>query len=372
MTVSTHAYTATVLGEDIPLDIVGGSITMSATSAPHVAGDLTVTAKSDLLDHIDPRDNSIRIRIEADAVVGAVSQSRYFDLGLRDREVSQSDGTVTLSLASDEALLNDYAPLTDVDLLTYATSLRSLVERVLSTAIPGADLEASPSIDHAFSGYEDDAFTWKAGQSALNFLAPLVQAAGFRLVCDERRAWTLRDEDYIAPGVLSIRYAINMIDGTESISRDTGLWHDAAVTRYRWVNGAGETLEQIDAYALTTPYSRLLLIEKDTPYPGAGFSAYAVRRAQYRGREVTATAVADWRVQPEMYAQIVLNGAPTQTGAIDSVTFDLDQDRMTVATRTVDTPPLAWVLGPDELVWDDIEPTLTWADITAWADLEDI
>ncbi len=94
---------------------------------------------------------------------------------------------------------------------------------------------------------------------------------------------------------------------------------------------------QVDAYALTTPYTRLQLFERDTPYPGSGFSEYAVRRTQQRGREIEAHAVSDWRVTTEQSLTIYLDDEPTQTGNSQSVTFDLSNDEMTVSARTTDT-----------------------------------
>jgi hypothetical protein len=187
-----------------------------------------------------------------------------------------------------------------------------------------------------------DAFVWRAGESAMEFLAPLVQVAGYRLVCDETRTWTLRDEHFIAPGDLTIFYGINMIDGDDLRSRDSDLWFDAAVVNYRWTAG-GVALTAVDAYALTPGYSRLRTFERVTPYPGPGFAQYSVRRAQGRGRDVTVVAVADWRARAEQPVRVVLEGAPTQTGQTQSVAFDLDRDEMTVNTRTSDTPSSAWI-----------------------------
>lgn len=269
-----------------------------------------------------------------------IGRARRFDLGIRARPVRQRDASVQLSLASDEALLADYAPLADDDTpLTLVDSLRDVVDYVLDKAL-GTTLDASPSIDYDFTGtgYDDDAFTWRAGQSGIDFLQPLVQAAGFRLVCDENRDWTLRDENYVVAPAISIRYGVNLNDGTDIIDRDAGLWCDACVVRYTWNNAAGDTLEEVDSYALSTPYTRLRLIERDTPYPGDGFAAYVVRRSQFRGREVEATSAADWAAKAEQYVSIVLDGAPTQTGVVEKIEYDIAGDRMTVRSRTVDTP----------------------------------
>lgn len=67
---------------------------------------------------------------------------RVFDLALRTRKVDHKRGTIRLELASDEALLQDHAPLvTDRTPRTYEASLRAIVDYVLGVVIPGAQLE---------------------------------------------------------------------------------------------------------------------------------------------------------------------------------------------------------------------------------------
>ena len=210
---------------------------------------------------------------------------------------------------------------------------------------------ASTSTRTPIRDVDKESLTWKAGQSAMDFLKPLVQVAGFRLVCDENRKWTLRDEDFRAAETLSIRHGVGMIEGSYSISRDADLWYDAALIRYVWTDLQGMRREAVDYHALTTPYIKLRTFEKDTPYPGPGLAQYLVRRAQGRGREVTASAVADWRARAEQPVEIVLENAPIQLGTVDEVTFDLGQRTMTVTTRTTDTPASAWDLIPAGSSW---------------------
>lgn len=204
----------------------------------------------------------------------------------------------------------------------------------------------------AYSGRHADVerlpelFTWRAGQSALDFLHPLLQSQGLRLVCDETRKWTLRDETYEAPGNLSLRAGINVIEAEEDISRDGGFWFDARTTRYKWTDENGLQQERVDTYALTPSYSRMTLLELSSPYPGPGRSEYAVRRAQGIGREVTVETVSDWSVLAEQPVSVVLENAPTGLGKTQSVAYDLGTDRMTVTTRTVDTPAGAINLLP--------------------------
>lgn len=197
---------------------------------------------------------------------------------------------------------------------------------------------SSPSTRKPVIERTPDLFTWKAGVSALAFLAPLIQAQGFRLVCDSQRRWTLRDEAYETPGSLTLRMPVNLIQASETISRDAGVWRDAHATRYRWTDPDGIQQERVDAYALTTPHTLLTLLDVNAVYPGPGRSEYIVRRAQGVGREVTVRAVSQWSADAEQPLQVGLEGAPTQVGKVQSVTFNLSDDTMTVTARTTDTP----------------------------------
>lgn len=556
--ISQHVYEAVLIGEpDQSLGVQRGRITLDAGRAPHVESNLDIAIPSfgAAVLGLDPRLNA-RVRIVVDATFPTAVQHREFDLGVRNREVRHADAILSVTLASDEALLNDYAPLVDDETpFSLASSLRDVIDYVLGVAIPGAALEpgttdadvtpywrlenlvldpsvtslahyanggnahnlalagafpwhgtsylswqsiaagnsfvdiatqnsirrgstytlsayftgtgrqnfvrmnvldangavlqrfdsvtvtlgsgwnrisvtgtvthpAAASLDvfaagvasaanqyfdvdgimlteghrlvpfflgsttdtdtyaYEFTGDTNasasvrepvierapESLTWRAGVPAYEFLNPLVQAAGLRLVCNENREWSLRDEEYRSPGSMSIRHAVNLIDATDSIARDSGIWFDARVTRYLWTDDTGLEQERTDAYALTVPYTQLTTLEIEAPYPGPGRSEYAVRRAQGRGREVTASCVADWRAQTDMPMTVVLDGTPILTGISQTVEYDLGTDRVTVTMRAVDTPPLAWVLGPDDLTWDDVTPTLAWASMTDWSD----
>lgn len=557
MTISTHVYAA-YLDPAVPLSLAAGSITLDAGRRPHVQGTLTIAVPAlSVLAALDPRlSPAPRIVVDVFATFPWGTQSRSFDLTLRDRTVNLADATVTLVVASDEALLTDYAPLEDDPTpLNYQASLRGLVGYVLGKVVPGAVLapgadvpvpaladssnlirnprvgtnstdwqwtatsggltpsrqttggpagsptymaylsnagvftnnpeifiadtavsittgkqyvlsvalggatgrqlildavcfdasgnitgfipavtatmlaggawsrlvtapfEAYPNTsrirvraravqvggseyinvtawrlseatgdltadglyldgdtadttqyDYAWAqtahasistrkvkvdAATPDALIWDAGQDAMSFLAPLVQVAGLRLVCDEQRVWTLRAETYDAGGALEVRHAVNLIDGEDKISRDSEDWFDAAVVVYSWTDRSGVRQTRTDFYALTPSYTRLRRFERATAYPGPGFAEYAVRRAQGRGREVTVTTVADWAARAEQGITAVLEGAPTQTGRTNVVTFSFDTDEMTITSRTIDTAPGAWVLLPAGQKWTD-------------------
>lgn len=544
MTESTHVYSAVVLGANLPLSIKGGSITLDEARAPHVDARLTIPIPAAAtLAALDTRlSPPPRIRITATATFATTTDQRVFDLTLRDRDVDHARGEVTLALASDEALLGDYAPLADdLGAFDVQSSLRAVVNYVLGKAAPGAALQpggndvdvmvytdatnlipdpritdlgafgsvfncsrdydtaipgalgtvpmngirlsapttadsffaiggdvggirlgmqggrtytfsmrgqvisaiggagtnarrlaaywrvgtgpyqsalspqisasvgqssrvsvtftvpegateifiraflggtsgaitwghprlsvtdkrpgadntapfsgatpetagyryawtgasdASPSTRVALIDRSPEVLLWTAGRDALAFLSPIVQSFGRRLVCDEQRQWTLRDETYTASGGVSIRHGVNLIDASDKVSREDETWFDAAIVVWRWTDRDRVQQTAIDSYALPGA-TRARRFEFNRPYPGPGFAAYAVRRAQGRGREVSATAVADWRARAEQPVQIVVDVAPIQTGRSSRVAFDLDRDEMTVLTRSIDTP----------------------------------
>lgn len=200
------------------------------------------------------------------------------------------------------------------------------------------DTGESASTRTALVDRPKDALLWRAGVSAYDFLLPLFQTAGLRLVCDESRDWTLRNADYLAAGSVQIRYGVNRIHSTDTISRSDDTYFDAAITTYRWRDRNGTTQQRTDSYALNDPYTRATTFEFDTAYPGPGFSQYAVERAQGRGRTVEASKVSDWTVAAEQACSFVLDGAPIQTGKTDRVVFDLDLDEVSITARTIDTP----------------------------------
>ncbi len=138
MTVTAPSLSATVGG--VPLAPRGGEVSFDTLRAPHVSCSLEVPLGATLA-ALDPRQSPPpRVVIN--------SAGRVFDLTVRDRTVDHVSGVVGVELASDEALLSDYAPLVD-DESAYAFqgSLRGVVNYVLGKVIPGAALEASPAVD---------------------------------------------------------------------------------------------------------------------------------------------------------------------------------------------------------------------------------
>jgi hypothetical protein len=151
---------ATINAVDYP--IRDGDIRLEETWSPY--GAATIIAPFDdpaAVAAIDPRAGQ-RVTITAavdGSYVGGVwtpAGSRIFNLGIRSREIDYESRTCTVTCATDEALLQDYAALT-VDKSTRANqaSLRAVVNTVLGKVIPGAQLEATPANDANVTAYWD-------------------------------------------------------------------------------------------------------------------------------------------------------------------------------------------------------------------------
>lgn len=101
-----------------------------------------------------PSVEETRTRLPDAPPVWLPDAARPFDLGLRERTVDHAAKTVALTLASDEALLMDYAPLTvDTGAWPLQASLRGIVNYVLGKVIPGATLAATPAVDADVTAY---------------------------------------------------------------------------------------------------------------------------------------------------------------------------------------------------------------------------
>lgn len=180
-TLSEHAYTAWLLGPggDIPLswgEGAPGDVTLDASAIPHVQGSITIAVEDAmLLEQLDPRD-SRRVAISVIASHPNATRSRTFDLGVRVASPDRAGGTVTLTLASDEALLGDYAQLVDdAAPRQHEASLRAVCDYVLgkigAQLEPGAldaDVTAYWSLTNLVSNpsIEINADGWTAGANA--------------------------------------------------------------------------------------------------------------------------------------------------------------------------------------------------------------
>lgn len=139
MTTQSFAPESVATVDATDVGVARGSTTLDAAAVPYASAELVLPLlEDDLLDWLDPRAGGRRVPHTAGlAGVG----SRSFDLGLRGRRVDHEAKSVTLTLASDEALLMDYRTLVaDNGARAHETSLRAVCDYVLGKI--GASLEA--------------------------------------------------------------------------------------------------------------------------------------------------------------------------------------------------------------------------------------
>lgn len=370
MTISLHSIEAYVNGVT-PLDVISASITIDEGWAPYCQASIEIPFDASLLTALDPRIGG-RIKIYAvqsygvsellsvlsttfgggtiATVTGAwtgdtlsdISEAyftpynasgvnynyrRSFDLTLRSRTIDPDASTISLELSSDEALLQDYALVDTVPYVPTFFNVRQITSETLNrigkVLIPGV---ADGTID-------PDAAEWVPGQTAWDYLQPLIQSVGLRLYADEHRNWYLIESDAVNPGLVELQATGTIVGASDSISRDDNLWFDAVVITYRWTNSLGETILAYDT-AAADPFSKVAHFEYESAYPGPGGAQAILDRAQTRGRVNEVSAVSDYRVTPTTACEVTLPALPLQSGTVSAVTWNYPDDEMTVKTRT--------------------------------------
>lgn len=397
VTIDRHTVTVALPGGE-PLAVEQGYATLDELWSPFAQGGLTVTDPADIAD-LDPRVGSPRVTFtmlrefsDSDTVAdltaaygagtvagltalygaGTVAglsaahnrnwvpgetrspQHRTIDLGVRSR-VRNADGSLTLGLASDEALLLDYAPwgsdddpghaylYADPDNLT--ASLRSLVQWVVLRVIPDA-VFAPIRVDQAFpdsyvTSPSGNGVLWLAGLSAWAFLTPYLQTAGFRLWCDETRVWHLDAAPVGAPGLLELEGTGSITGFTDGLSRDgESDWYNAVVVVYEWDDvDTGEHLIRTDTAPDSSIWPALPRVmsvrHTETLYPGPGAAAKLLARSIGRGRSIPVTATSDYTANPGM-AVTVTPEADDYSAVLASVRWDFERYEMEVTVRDVE------------------------------------
>ena len=258
-------------------------------------------------------------------------------LTLRSRRIDWAAGKATYTLASDEALLQDYALVQTDALYPQGGTVASAVRFALATI--GAYL-GTPEADSDVA--DDEALRWEPGTSAWDYLMPILQDAGLRLFCDETRRWRLVPATYNRPEAVNLTITSNITGLTDSISRDSSevsdAWYDSVVAIYKWrdefdVEHTNYTTAQTPG--IVAPTKTLTVTYEGVGNAGIG-AQLLLNRAQARGRQVTVEAMSNYTLRPGMTATLGLPETYTQTSRVASVTWNLPADEMTVTTRNVE------------------------------------
>lgn len=282
------------------------------------------------------------------------SRTRRFNLGVRNYVADHNAATLDVLLDGDEALLQDYALVQTTPAQPATATVRGAVALVLGRI--GASLGAGPD-DGPINA---EAAPWMPGQTAWDYVKPLVDTAGLRLYCDERRVWHLVQP--LAPTEGSLAFSDqNATLLQEQVARDEE-WFDAVVIVYRWTDSGGINRTAYDTAAVEG-FTRAMTLDYDRPFPGPGAARAILDRARGRGRVESVSAVLNPDATPGQALTVSMPGAEIQTGMSTHVTFDVSADEMQVRSRDlVTTPPNAWILAPAGLRWTDVPAGTSWLD----------
>lgn len=277
---------------------------------------------------------------------------RRLDLGVTERDIDRKRGVLILSLATDEALLQDdmpTAPLTPGQ-WTVRAAVALALARIGAVLQPGA-------ADGTVSG---QAAVWEVGTTGWDYVQSLVNAAGLRLWCDERRRWWLTAPlgPETAPGVYTAVVG-ESVDFLEKLSRDE--WATGVIVTYEWDTSAGRQTQHDVAGGGT----RVVQIRVPRPWPGNGAAAAILQRMRARGSLITSTQVSTYEVTPGWVMRAPSTDTAHQAGLVSSVVWNLDTDVVDVSSRDLsDTPARSWIMQPDGYRWTDVPVGVKWTTYT--------
>lgn len=373
--ISAHRGTARLAVPDAtagelvyPLELKSANITLDEAWSPYCQGTVVVTIPAPAIAALlDPR-KKIRLQLDLSQTFGdsdtlaaisaqfaggtlaaisaaypgtlaAITTARYrpfntgpflnvsarsFNLSIRSVEIDRTAAEATLTVASDEALLQDFRLAEPVFYQPGGTAVRTLA--VLALARIGATLTAGPRDGIVAAA----ATAWLPGVSAAEWLAPMIQSVGLRLWCDELRRWQLTvSQPYL--GLPAVAPQVSPKAGsTEKLTR-ADEWCDAAIVVYSWTDAGNIPRRQVDTH--TTPgWSKAVVQELDSVYPGPGAAARIVGFAMSRGRSIEYSSVSDYNVNPGMVIDMLIPGIE-QYATIGAVAWNLPADEMRLTLR---------------------------------------
>ncbi len=396
---SQHTITAQGLVGDtiVPLKVKAATIVLDESWTPYAQGDLVCSIPANV-EALDPR-NDVRLSIVVYERLGVGGILADFDtdwgpgtladndtdwantgtladitaahftpwnsaetegssivlnVALRARRIDHLAAELTLTFASDEALIQDYALMVS-SMTAGSTSVRDACNMVLSQI--GGVLEAGTA-DATVT--EADALIWATGESGDSFLAPLLELGNLRLWCDEQRRWRLDDRDMTLEAVTVLNEFTAALD---TIDRGSDNWYDGIVIEYWWTNPTTGTTTIRRDIAGRAGASRVLTLRHERPFPGAGAAALMLDRVNRRGRVLDLTGVSDYSVRPSNELTALPPDTAAQTGTVEAVTFTWPGDEMTVRSRgLIDTSPAAWLLRPSGVSWLANPAGVSWLD----------
>lgn len=256
--------------------------------------------------------------------------STIFDgyLMLRSVEKDYVSGETTLELTSHEAILQDSIGYPS-DLIFSYTSLRSVINYILSTTIGAFTQLETGTADYTYSPAYG--LFWPPNQTAWDLLNALVTAANLVLYCDETGKWFL-NEALATSGDLALKDDDNITMLSSRIDRNDPSFFDYAVVEYRF--GGMPSYKSFGTSGFDISKDRYFLIE-NVEDPGGNPAQAMVWRAETRGITYSIEAINNFDARPRQNMTIDVTGEPVKTAIIQSISWALPSARMSVDIRDI-------------------------------------
>jgi hypothetical protein len=182
-----------------------------------------------------------------------------------------------------------------------------------------------------------EALIWQTGQSAWDFLMPLLASVNLILWCTEEGEWWLDRPEDRAGGADIVASPGTSRQGDDTLSLDAGDNLDGVVVRYAWIqqrSGATRTKQDTAGTA-----GNVYVLDLAQPYPGPGTAAAILARRGGSGRSQSAEVILDYSAEtgaPIVYTLPGVAGLGI-LGQCTSIDFDMRSGFMrATASGTVD------------------------------------
>jgi len=360
--VAEHSAQLWITGTLTYYEMTAFDLTRDQFSYPYIQGSVTIrTPDAAGLAKLDPR-NKVRMSLQVNkSFLGddpvPAQQSRTLRLYLVKYEVDHAAQTTRLLLSSAETLLDDYRLMAAMPVRFPMTNVRGIVNSVLGRI--GRALITGP----ADSATVLETPEWTPGQSAWDYLTPILEASGRRLYVDEMDNFRLVPRIVAPVGNVDLVLGTSQItDATESLALVQD-YYDACIIEYRWTNEFEEDERVRYDTAQAGPTIRRVehVVYEDTRYPGPGAARQRVNRSLTKGRQVDVSFVQDYLADPGYSATIELAEGVETAGYITAITWKFPELEMSIATRDVVTVPrYAWIKAPVGLSWKEAPLQMSW------------
>jgi hypothetical protein len=252
------------------------------------------------------------------------------NLMIRRLEKDYISGQTTLQLESLESIMQDARRVKILPEFAQSfTSLRALINYTLSAVVDREISIAPNDVDYTYSPAKF--FDWNYEVTAWDYLDTVVKQADLVLYCDESGKFRLENPLAVS-GALALKDDDNITKLSTVIDRNNPRFFDYAFIDYldRNVITGQDYGGNIGTYAKGAYFTKE---SQSDPFSGAAEAI--AQRAQTRGEIFDVEAISNYNARPRQTLTIDVADEPLRTAIIQSVTWSLPNDRMTLEIRDV-------------------------------------